>query len=172
MKKALIFVLCAVITVCAFSACSKNEDKKEDTTASKSTTVNMTTDSALIKEADAINLIQSYTDEELGLTKKERKKASFMVAGEGVEIEGKNYIEVVATVKNEHKKDGKITYTFDHLGMYYIRYDGKEILRKDMKSKEDKYIDMKVKAVPTTTAPSNKKETATKKAEKTTAKEK
>ncbi|MBQ9530957.1 MAG: hypothetical protein IJR70_02680 [Eubacterium sp.] len=166
MKKVLIFVLCAAMTVCVFGACSKKDSK--ETTAAKSTTVKMTTDSAVIKEADAINLIQSYSNEELGLTKKERKKASFMVAGSGVEVEGDNYIEVVATIKNEHKDGDKVSYTFDHLGMYYIRYDGKKIMRKDMKSKEAKYIDMKIKAVPSTTAAHEHKETS----EKTTAKEK
>ena len=152
MKKALIFVLCAVMAVCVFSACSKKDGKETTTTAQSTSSAVLATDKAVIKEADAINLIQSYSDKELGLTAKERKKASFMVAGNGVEIDGKNYIEVVATVKNEHKKDGKISYTFDHLGMYYISFDGKKVMRKDMKSEEAKYIDMKVKAVPSTTA--------------------
>ncbi len=160
MKKVLVFVLCAAISVCVFGACAK-KDTKETTKAAASTTVKMTTDSAVIKEADAINLIQSYSDDELGLTKKDRKKASFMVAGSGVEIEGDNYIEVVATVKNEHKDGDKISYTFDHLGIYYIRYDGKKIMRKDMESDKAKYIDMKIKAVPSTTsAVKEKKETS------------
>ena len=157
MKKVLVFVLCAAITVCVFGACAKKDGKETKTTkTSQSTTLEMTTDGAVIKEADAINLVQSYSDEELGLTKKERKKASFMVAGSGVEIDGKNYIEVVATVKNEHKDGDKVSYTFDHLGMYYISYDGKKIMRKDMKSDKAKYIDMKIKAVPSTTVAQTK----------------
>ena len=155
MKKVLVLFLCVVMVVCAFCACSKNDSKKPDSTEAKTTSAEMTTDNAVIKEADAINLIQSYSDDELGLTKKQRKEASFMVAGDGVKIDGKNYIEVVATIKEEHKDGDKISYTFNHLGMYYISYDGKKIMRKDMDSKEAKYIDMKVKAVPTTTAPAD-----------------
>ena len=152
MKKIILCILCLSMVVCAFGACSKNNDEKT-TGIKQATTEEMTTDSAVIKEADAINLIKSYSDDELGLTAEDRKKASFMVASNGVKIEKDNYIEVIATIKNEHKEGEKITYTFDNLGVYYIRYDGKKVMRKDMKSEEDKYIDMKIKAVPTTTAP-------------------
>lgn len=151
MKKVLAIIICLAIAVCAFTACSSKKSDKEKTTEKTTASSQMTTDTAVIKEADAINLIESYSDKELGLSAKDRKKASFMVAGEGVKIEGENYIEVVATVKKEHKDGDNTTYTFDHLGMYYIRYDGKKILKKDMKSKEDKYSEMKVKAVPSTT---------------------
>ncbi|MBR2099910.1 MAG: hypothetical protein IJ927_01095, partial [Eubacterium sp.] len=144
--------LCLSMVVCAFGACAKNNDEKT-TGINQATTEEMTTDSAVIKEADAINLIKSYSDDELGLTAEDRKKASFMVASNGVKIEKDNYIEVIATIKNEHKEGDKITYTFDNLGVYYIRYDGKKIMRLDMKSEEEKYIEMKIKAVPTTTAP-------------------
>ncbi|MBE6742115.1 MAG: hypothetical protein E7570_07415 [Ruminococcaceae bacterium] len=151
MKKVLAIIICLAIAVCAFTACSSKKPDKEKTTEKTTASSQMTTDTAVIKEADAINLIESYSDKELGLSAKDRKKASFMVAGEGVKIDGENYIEVVATVKKEHKDGDNTTYTFDHLGMYYIRYDGKKILKKDMKSKEDKYSEMKVKAVPSTT---------------------
>ena len=154
MKKVLAVFLCVVMSVCVFCACSKKDGKNDDSKDAKTTSSSaMTTDSAVIKEADAINLVQSYSDDELGLTAKQRKEVSFMVAGEGVEIEGKNYIEVVATIKEEHKDGDKVSYTFNHLGMYYISYDGKKIMRKDMDSKDAKYIDMKIKAVPTTTSP-------------------
>ena len=161
MKKAIVFIICAAIAICVFSACAKKTEKETTTAkASKETSVTaITTDDAVIKDADAINLIESYSDKELGLTKEERKKASFMVASNGVDIEGKNYIEVIATVKNEHKDGDKTTYTFDNLGVYYISYNGKKIFRKDMKSETAKYIDMKVKAVPTTTQAATEKET-------------
>ncbi len=152
MKKIILCILCLSMVVCAFGACAKNNDEKT-TGIKQATTEEMTTDSAVIKEADAINLIKSYSDDELGLTAEDRKKASFMVASNGVKIDKKYYIEVIATIKNEHKEGDKITYTFDNLGVYYIRYDGKKIMRLDMKSEEEKYIDMKIKAVPTTTAP-------------------
>ncbi len=152
MKK-LIAVLLCVITVCtAFAACSKGGKDADKTTASKESTTAITTDDAKIAENDAISLIESYSDEELGLTKKQREECSFMVAGSGVEIDKEYYINVIATVKTEHKdkKTGEITYTFDDKGNYYISYDGKKILSKDPKS--GKYSEMKVKAVPTTKA--------------------
>ena len=151
MKKILVCILCIAMAVCVFGACAKKDSKDGKTTAAQATTESMTTDSAVIKEADAINLIESYSDEELGLTAKQRKSASFMVASNGVKIEDGNYIEVIATVKTEHKDGDKTTYTFDNLGVYYISYDGKKIMRKDMESETPKYIDMKVKAVPSTT---------------------
>lgn len=162
MKKILVLILCIALTVCVFGACAKKDEDKTTTKKASVTSSQMTTDSAVIKEADAINLIQSYSDKELGLTAKDRKKASFMVASNGVAIDKENYIEVIATIKTEHKDGDKTTYTFDNLGVYYIRYDGKKVMRKDMKSEEAKYIDMKVKAVPTTTAPAEKEETTTK----------
>jgi len=146
MKKVLIFILCAAVAVCAFSACSK------ENSAHQHTTDIIETEEAVIKEADAINLVQSYSDEELGLTSEQRAKCSFMVAGNGVKIKKDNYIEVIATVKNAHKDGENTTYTFDNQGVYYIRFDGKKIMRKDMTSEDEvKYIDMKIKAVPTTT---------------------
>jgi archaellum component FlaG (FlaF/FlaG flagellin family) len=152
MKKILICIICVAMAVGVFGACAKKDANDKTTAAAQATTEKMTTDSAVIKEADAINLIESYSDDELGLTAKQRKTASFLVASNGVKIEDGNYIEVIATVKKEHKEGDKTTFTFDNLGVYYIRYDGKKIMRKDMESETPKYIDMKVKAVPSTTA--------------------
>jgi hypothetical protein len=156
MKKVLISVLCIVIALSVFGACAKKDGK--ETTVKQQTTEEMTTDSAVIKEADAINLIQSYSDKELGLKEDERNHVSFMVASAGVKIEKDNYIEVIATIKVEHKDGDKTTYTFDNRGVYYIRYDGKKVMRKDMDSKEEKYINMKIKAVPSTTAHTHSEE--------------
>ena len=172
MKKILALILCVVISVCVFGACAKKTENETTTKKTADTSSSqMTTDSAVIKEADAINLIESYSDKELGLTAADRKKASFMVASDGVEIEKENFIEVIATIKTEHKDGDKVTYTFDNLGVYYIRFDGKKIMRKDMKSEEAKYIDMKVKAVPTTTAPAKTEKATEKTTEKAAEKE-
>lgn len=158
MKKFLSIILCVVIVCSAFVACSKNDDKKVDTTTETTQTTQPTTDDAKIKEADAIELIKSYSAKELGLTDKQKKNCSFMVASNGVEIQdedyiGDYYIKVIATVKNKHvDKAGKETYTFDNKGEYYISYNGKTILKKDMKSEKEKYEKLKVKPVPTTTS--------------------
>lgn len=152
MKKIISVILCIVISCCVFSACSKDKEKETTTTQTTTTSIDSLTKDAKIKESDAVNLIESYTDKELGLTAKQRKECSFMVANAPVKIEKKQYIKVIAAIKKKHtdKKSGKVTYTFDYKGEYFIRFDGKEILSRDSESGE--YKKMKVKAVPTTTS--------------------
>lgn len=126
-KKAISIILCAFIIICsvAFASCSKQESKTETASA-------VATEKAKIKDADAINYIESYSSKQLGLTEDDRAKCSFMVASDGEEINGKNYIQVIAAIKKEHKSDdGQATYTFDTKGEYYISFNGDEVLRKD-----------------------------------------
>lgn len=122
----------------AFVACSSKNDSGKQTT---STTI--PTEEAKIKERDAIDFIKtSYSKEDLGLDK-EKRAYRLMVASSGVDIEGKKYIKVVANVvvKNDvTEKDGKNTFTMDTVGEYYISFDGKTILKKDMKTNE--YIEL------------------------------
>lgn len=150
MKKFLAILLSVVVVATAFVACSKNNNENE----TPGTAETITTDKAVIKEADSINLIKSYSAEELGLTEEEYKECSFMVASSGIELDGKYYIKVIATVKTKHTdEEGKETFTFDNKGEYYISYDGKTILQKNMKAEDgaaDEYSKMKVKPVPTT----------------------
>lgn len=171
MKKIIVSIMCVVVVLSAFVACSKTAENDKTTTASETTTTaaaeNTTgdkvettktkpTDKAVIKEANAIELVKSYSDEDLGLTKEVRDKCSFMVANSGVEIEKEMYINVVAVIKTENKdeKSGKTTYTFDQKGAYYISFDGKKIMRAD---KGNKYVELKMHEVPTTTIPNAKK---------------
>lgn len=153
MKRILSVILCLTIVSLIFVGCSSNKDEKPTTTKkNESQVTEITTDDAKVTESDAINLVKSYSAKELGLTADEMKSCSFMVASTGVKIENSYYIKVIATVKNEQKgEDGKTTYTFDNKGEYYIRYDAKQILKKNMKSDKDEYDEMKVKSVPTTT---------------------
>lgn len=126
-KKAISIILCAFIIICsvAFASCSKQKSKAETASA-------VATEKAKIKDADAINYIESYSSKQLGLTEDDRAKCSFMVASDGEEINGKSYIQVIAAIKKEHKSDdGQATYTFDTKGEYYISFNGDEVLRKD-----------------------------------------
>lgn len=126
-KKATSIILCAFIIIysVAFASCSKQESKTETASA-------VATEKAKIKDADAINYIESYSSKQLGLTEDDRAKCSFMVASDGEEINGKSYIQVIAAIKKEHKSDdGQATYTFDTKGEYYISFNGDEVLRKD-----------------------------------------
>ncbi|WP_455485001.1 hypothetical protein [Eubacterium sp.] len=129
-KKAISIILCAFIIICsvAFASCSKQESKAETASA-------VATEKAKIKDADAINYIESYSSKQLGLTEDDKAKCSFMVASDGEEINGKSYIQVIAAIKKEHKSnDGQATYTFDTKGEYYISFNGDEVLRKDRNS--------------------------------------
>jgi uncharacterized protein YxeA len=159
MKKVLPILICISIIVCAFAACSssKNDD---DSTSSVETTAAITTDEAKIKDGDAIRLIESYSDDELGISSQDRKECTFMVNGSGTKIDKNYYVKVIAAVKTEHQDGDEVSYTFDNKGEYFIRYDGKEILSMDMETGE--YSKMEVKDVPTTEAPTSHTQTTKK----------
>lgn len=121
---AIILGACTICSVLTFTACSKQDATKEESV--------IVTEKAKIKDADAINYIESYSSKQLGLTDEEKKACSFMVASDGEEIDGKKYIKIIAAIKNEQKgNDGKTTYTFDTKGEYFISFNGDEVLRKD-----------------------------------------
>ena len=172
MKKVIVALLCVTVIISAFVACSNgggtdNKVKKDDsttTTVAAETTKTITTDDAKITDLDAINLIKSYSAKELGLTDKEYKECSFLVSESGIKYKDNYYVSVIATIKTAHEDstnaDGEAvtTYTFDNKGVYYIRYDGKEILGKNG---DGKFKKMEVKEVPTTTEPTTHEESET-----------
>lgn len=120
---AIILGACTICSVLTFTACSKQDATKEESV--------IVTEKAKIKDADAINYIESYSSKQLGLTDEEKKACSFMVASDGEEIDGKKYIKIIAAIKNEQKgDDGKTTYTFDTKGEYFISFNGDEVLKK------------------------------------------
>ena len=120
---AIILGACTICSVLTFTACSKQDATKESV---------IVTEKAKIKDADAINYIESYSSKQLGLTDDEKKACSFMVASDGEEINGKKYIKIIAAIKNEQKgDDGKTTYTFDTKGEYFISFNGDEVLKKN-----------------------------------------
>ena len=155
MKKLLAIVLAVGMVLAVFAACSKedSEDHGNESVPESVSATELTTDDAKITENDAIEYIKSYTPEELSLTQEEYDTCSFMVNTKGKEIDGDYYIFVIATVKNPHNNDdGSVSYTFDNKGEYFIRYDGKQVLKKDMTSEEEKYEELTVKELPETTA--------------------
>ncbi len=129
----------AVMTV--FTACSANTESDEPSTHATNPVIE--TKEAKIKENEALRFIkQAYSKEELGLDKI-TKDYTFMVASSGVDIEGTKYIKVVANVivkNDETTKDGKETFSMETIGEYYISFDGKKVLKKDMKT--DKYTEL------------------------------
>ena len=156
MKKvlALIFTCCVIVGV--FTACSSKSDKGNTTspTAPASTVTTIPTKQAKVNDSDAISLIQSYSRKELGLTKDEYDKCTFMVNSSGKTVSGKKgyYILVTAGIKKSAGKNdkGQQLTTIDAVGNYYISFDGKEILREVIdKNGNASYKNMDVKKVPT-----------------------
>lgn len=159
MKKIVSVLVCVIVAASFFAACSKDKPKNDATTTVAASVQGQTVSKidvkdAKIKEADAIYLISSYSAKELSLSDEEMKKVSFLVNSSGREIDGDKYVMVIAAIKNSTQdKDGKTHITLEHKGEYFIRYDGKQILKKDMSKKDkEEYSELKVKAVPTTKA--------------------
>lgn len=161
MKKALAIILSVLMLGSIFVACSADTDTDKETDTKKessssvavSTTKVIETEQAVVKESDAIHFIEdSYTAKELGLDKVE-DDYSFMVGGSGVEIDGKKYVKIAANVMSQSDvttEDGKPTYKLTPVGEYYVSFDGKTVLMKDMetnkyKKLENRYDDYKEK---------------------------
>ena len=149
MKKTLVILLSIVLIFALFAACKK-QTKDQPTTIPSETVqhvVETTTDLAKIKSGDAVDYIKSYSAKELSLTDKEKKECSFLTNNSGIKIKDDYYVSVIAAYPNSKKgEDGKTYTTFDHRGEYFIRYDGKQVLKKNMKNKEkDEYTELKVK---------------------------
>lgn len=163
-KKILAIILSAAAILAVFTACSGNGADETDESSTHVTESQIPTQDAVIKESDAAKFIEeSYTAKELGLEDVE-SDYSFMVASSGVDIDGENYIKVVANVitkKDSTTPDGKETFSLETVGEYYISYDGKTILKKDIESGkyselENKYDEYKEKAETKTTASESK----------------
>lgn len=122
-----------------------NDPKSPSEVVSQWEDTTITTDVAKIKEGDAIKYISSYSAKELSLSEKEKKECDFVVSNTGVKIKNDYYVLIKAVVKHEKGEDenGNKTYAFDEKGEYYIRYDGKQVLKKDM-TKDDKYIELEL----------------------------
>lgn len=134
-KKIFAVIISALIVLTVFTACSGNGDDNTN----QNTTAAIPTEEAKVKESDAVNFIKtSYTAEELGLGD-EKRDYTFLVASNGVEIDGDKYVKVVANVivkKDVTSENGKDTFTMETLGEYYISFDGKKVLMKDMKTND------------------------------------
>lgn len=137
--KIITLTLCVVLLVGAFSACTKNASNNKTTVSTtesqnkKSNKIDVA--DAKISENNAIQLVKSYSSEELGLKNKDDYK--FLFSSGGVEIAKEKYVQVIAaTVNNEDKN----AITIDTKGEYYINFDGTKLLVKDMKTGEYKTI--------------------------------
>lgn len=118
-KRILAVSLTVIVAAFAFAGCS--DSSKNDV----STTRTITTDAAVIKDEDAINLIKTYSAAELGL-EGSVDDYSIMVGGSGEKVDGKYYVKVIASKVSEPDSQGRVT--VDTYGQYFINYNGTEIL--------------------------------------------
>ena len=94
------------------------------------------TKGAEVADSDAIAAISELSNEQLGIDKeayadKKDKEHSFMVAGQSYVIEGAKYVQVIAAEKKENKDK---TINITPKAKFYISFDGKTILKEDMKN--------------------------------------
>ncbi len=126
-----------LIIACAFAGCSSGGSKNETTSVPITQDPELATDKAVIKESEAIDFIKSsYSEKELGLDKT-KEDYSLMIASNATVINKEKYVNVVANVRHESDvtaQDGAKTYTFKIVGSYFISFDGKKILKKDLKN--------------------------------------
>lgn len=171
MKRLFVICLCLLMAVSVFAGCSKGSEEKESQTAEQTTehshegeTVSqMPTDEAKISGSNAINLLKSYSEKELGLDKID-KDYQFLLSTSGSEIDGKKYIRAEAGAMEESgtNSEGKPTYQMTSYKTIYISYDGKTILvLNEDEYGEDKYDKITIdeehlKSISTTAASSEK----------------
>lgn len=159
MKREKVIILFYVILALAvFSACDKSNNKTDiETISSNETTAGFhvhmdengetythadsekhdeedaTTNNSqsVISESEAIEKIQNFSEKKLRLDGK-KKDYSFLAATKKKEIDGKRYIEIIASVMTKNKKND--TVSIDTKGTYYVSEDGKKCLIKDMET--------------------------------------
>lgn len=88
-----------------------------------------TTQEAELQPNEAIDLIANLSEEQLQL--KNKDKYSFMMNNSAFQIDGEKYIQIIAAIK---KETGKGSISITPVAKYYVRFDGKVLLREDMKN--------------------------------------
>lgn len=154
MKKSIVSIIAIILTFSVFVACSAKTDNSQDTINEKTTVSengkvegttkiveNLVTtqiakdpiEKAEISGYEATQLISSKDAKVLGL-EGSTKDYRFMLASEGKVIDNINYIEVLAMINGEENKDGSLNVTT--AGDYFVSYDGKKILVRDLTTGE------------------------------------
>ncbi len=138
MKYRKVLALLAAVVFIVLAGCSNEADdnsEKESTTA-------ITTDTAVIKNSDAVDLIKSYSEEELGL-EGSLDDYEIMVSSSGIKLEDEYYIKVIAGKITKNSED---SYSIDEIGQYFISYDASKLL---VRNKEDgTYRELEMHALP------------------------
>lgn len=149
MKKIIIALMCLCLTVCVFTACSKQDaDGETDTTTEK-----VTEDASCY---DARLLMESYTAKELKMSEDDFNASRVFTKTQLVDVDGydEKFVQVnfQSMVENGTDANGNTTYVPDIKGIYYVSTDYKIVLKQNDVDSLDKGVEkITVKAVPETT---------------------
>lgn len=113
--------LAVIIAAGALAACS-----------AESEVTTITTDPAVIKNEDSVELIKSYSTEELGLSGTWEDYDFVAYNNSGVQVQDGVHDGYYVEVQVGHKVENEnSTVTIENAAYYLISYDGKTVLRRD-----------------------------------------
>ncbi len=119
-KSVITAVLAMALVACMFAGCSSSEPGEE------------------IAASDAVNLMKTYTAEELGV-EGELEDYSILSSSDK-EIDGETYYEIaIAIVSEPDENDNSVD--IDFKARFYVSYDGSKILQYD--EENDTYTEFK-----------------------------
>ena len=107
-----------------------------DSKGKTKTDENSTAD-ATIQPNEAIEMVSSLSEEQLGI--KNKDKYSFMMNNAAFTIGKDKYIQIVAAIKKKNK-DG--SFNIKPVAKYYVSFDGSKILKENPDAKNE-YIEIK-----------------------------
>ncbi|MCD7722840.1 MAG: hypothetical protein LUH82_02655 [Clostridiales bacterium] len=136
LKRAFAILAGAFMLVAVFAACSSAQDTE-------------------ITASDAVNLIKTYTAEELGVDGELDDYS--VLSSSDQEVDGESYYKIAIAIVSEPEEDGSVD--LDIHAIFYVSYDGETILAYDEETGE--YTEFEdVHEVPTTEAPTDTYEDA------------
>lgn len=124
-------------TVVSTKGDEKTTKSSQDDKKTKNDKKSKVSDEQIKAGQSAVDIIKEFSAEKLKLDGK-LDDYKFLSSTSEKEIDGKKYIEVVASVVNEENKDGTINMITK--GTYYVSTDGKEVLIKDMETGKTKEL--------------------------------
>lgn len=129
-KRIFAIIISAAVAVFALSACSSSAEE--------------------ITSSDAVNLIKTYTAEELGVDGELDDYS--VLSSSDQEIDGESYYKIAIATVTEPEEDGSVD--IDIFATFFVSYDGTKILAYDSETGE--YTEFEdVHEVPVTEAPSD-----------------
>lgn len=116
---------------------SQDDKKSNNDKKTKNDKTSKVSDEQIKAGQSAVDIIKKFSAKKLKLDGK-LEDYKFLSSTSEKEIDGKKYIEVVASVVNKENEDGTVNMITK--GTYYVSPDGKTVLIKNMKTGKTKEI--------------------------------